>query len=159
MVLSEYWKTLEENFQKRLFPRFSKEWWNLQKKSSSLFQYCEKTIASTETNDTSAESSDIQLFAAGKFEGLALSGGHLAPFPQKHILLNFMATQRVFDFLSSMTSLGGYFKDTIFFRMSYESWIVGLSSEISFVSVQTLVPSKFWTQRFSGIDFYTLYKS
>ena len=40
------------------------------------------------------------------------------------------------------------------FRVSFQSWLLGLSSEVSFVSVQELV----WTQRFSGIDFYTLYK-
>jgi hypothetical protein len=33
------------------------------KKSSSLFQYSERTICITETNDTSKESSDTQLFA------------------------------------------------------------------------------------------------
>jgi hypothetical protein len=31
------------------------------KKSSSLFQFSEKTIATTETNDTSAESPGFQL--------------------------------------------------------------------------------------------------
>jgi hypothetical protein len=40
---------------------------------SSLFQYSERIIASTETNDTSKESSDTQLFAVRKFEGVALS--------------------------------------------------------------------------------------
>ena len=80
-----------------------------------------------------------------------------ALLPPKHILLNFMAAQRVFDFLPPMNSLGGYFKDTITFKVSFQSWIPGLSFELSFVSVQALVPSKFWTQRFSGINFYTLY--
>ena len=45
------------------------------KKNSSPFQYYERTIASTELNNTSKESSDIQLFAAGKIKGVALSGG------------------------------------------------------------------------------------
>ena len=43
--------------------------------SSSFFQYSERTIASTETNDTSKERSDTQLFGAGKFKGVALSRG------------------------------------------------------------------------------------
>ena len=42
--------------------------------SSSFFQYSDKTVASTETNNTPTESSDTQLFGAGKFEGLALFG-------------------------------------------------------------------------------------
>ena len=42
-------------------------------------------IASTETNDTSKESSDTQLFAGGKFEGVALSRGLHAHLPQKDI--------------------------------------------------------------------------
>jgi hypothetical protein len=53
--------------------------------SSSIFHNSERTIASTETNDTSKESSDTQLFAARKFEGVALSGGLHAHLPQKDI--------------------------------------------------------------------------
>ena len=77
--------------------------------SSSLFQYSDRTVASTETNDTLTERSDTELFGAGKSKGVALSGGHHAPLPQKHILLNFMAARRVFDFLPSMRSLGHHF--------------------------------------------------
>ena len=65
MVLSKYLKRLEIFFSK---------WYNfhnllkvrsLQKNiSSSFFQYSDRTIASTETNDTSAESSWSQLFGA-----------------------------------------------------------------------------------------------
>ena len=71
MVLSEYWKRLEENFRNKItyFHNFSK-WWNLQKKSSE-------------------KSSDIQLFAAGKFKGMALSGGHHAPLPPKAYFVEF----------------------------------------------------------------------
>ena len=93
-------------FEIGLFPRFPK---NLQKKILYSFQYSERTIASTETNNTPEQSSDIQFFAAGKFKGVALSGGHHTPLPQKHILLNFMAARRVFDFLPSMRSLGHHF--------------------------------------------------
>ena len=58
---------------------------SFQKKISSLFQYSERTIASTETNDTSTESSDTQLFGAGKSKGVALSGELHAHLPQKDI--------------------------------------------------------------------------
>ena len=43
------------------------------------------SVASTETNDTSTKRSDIQLFGAGKFEGVALSGGLHAHLPSKDI--------------------------------------------------------------------------
>jgi hypothetical protein len=56
---------------------------SFRKKISDLFQYSERTIASTETNDISAESSDTQLFAAGKSKGVALSGGLHAHLPHK----------------------------------------------------------------------------
>ena len=56
---------------------------SFRKKISSLFQYSERTIASPETNNTSKERSDTQLFGAGKFEGGALSGGLHAHLPQK----------------------------------------------------------------------------
>ena len=82
-VLSEYWKRLEENFRKNIISTIFKKWWNLKKVSSSLFQYSERTISSTETNDTSAKSSWSQLFKDRKFEGFALSGGRHALSPQK----------------------------------------------------------------------------
>jgi hypothetical protein len=54
-------------------------------KISSLFQISERTIASTETNNTSTESSDTQLFGAGKSKGVALLRGLHAHLPQKDI--------------------------------------------------------------------------
>ena len=48
---------------------------SFQKKISSLFQYSDKTVSSTETDDTSTESSDTKLFGEGKSEGVALSRG------------------------------------------------------------------------------------
>ena len=56
---------------------------SFKKKISSLFQYSDRTVASTETNDTSAESSDTKLFANEKSEGVALSGGLHAHLLQK----------------------------------------------------------------------------
>ena len=58
---------------------------SFQKKIISLFQYSERTIASPETNDTSTERSNTQLFEAGKSKGVALSGGLHAYLPQKDI--------------------------------------------------------------------------
>ena len=55
------------------------------KKFSSIFQFFGRTIASTETNDTSTERSDIQFFEVGKSEGVALSGGLHAYLLQKDI--------------------------------------------------------------------------
>ena len=53
------------------------------KKISSLFQYFKRTIASTETNNISTESSDTQLLGDGKSEGLASSRGLYDHFLQK----------------------------------------------------------------------------
>ena len=53
--------------------------------SSSFFEYSDRTVACTETNDTSTESSDTKLFADGKFEGVALSGGLHAHLLRKDI--------------------------------------------------------------------------
>ena len=55
------------------------------KKFSSIFQFFGRTVASTETNDTSTERSDIQFFEVGKSEGVALSGGLHAYLLQKDI--------------------------------------------------------------------------
>ena len=54
-------------------------------KSQGLFQYFERTIASTETNDTSTERFDSHVFGAGNPKGLALSGEFHAHLPQKDI--------------------------------------------------------------------------
>ena len=50
-----------------------------------LFQYSERTIASTETSDTSTERSDTQLFGSGKSKGVAISGRLYTHLPQKDI--------------------------------------------------------------------------
>ena len=52
--------------------------------SSSFFRYSERTIASTEINDTPKEG-DTQLFGVGKFEGLAISGWLHAYLSKKDI--------------------------------------------------------------------------
>ena len=57
--------------------------YHFEKKFSSLFQYSERTIASTETYNTSTERSDIQLHGAGKSEGVALLGELHTYLPQK----------------------------------------------------------------------------
>ena len=52
------------------------------------------TEQSTGTNNTSTESSDTQLFGAGKFKGLALSGGIHSHLPQKDIV---RTQKKIFD--------------------------------------------------------------
>ena len=68
-----------------LFSQFSQN--DIIKKniSFSFFQYSDRTVASAETNDTSTERSDTQLFGAGKFEGVALSKVLHAHLPPKDI--------------------------------------------------------------------------
>ena len=41
--------------------------------------------------------------------------------------------------------------------LEFNCWFTYLKIEVLFVSVQALVPSKFWTKRFSRFDFCTLY--
>jgi hypothetical protein len=43
--------------------------------SSRFFQYSDRTVASTETNDTSTKRSDTQLFGGGKSGGVAYQEG------------------------------------------------------------------------------------
>ena len=54
------------------------------KKISSLFQYSERTVASTETNNTSAERL-ISVIWSHKDKGVAWSGGCHTHLPQKDI--------------------------------------------------------------------------
>ena len=85
MVLSEYWKRLEENFRNKIISTISLNDEIYKKDSSSLFQCSERTIASTETNNNSEESYKIHLFVVGKFEVVTLSGGHHTPLAPKSI--------------------------------------------------------------------------
>ena len=64
-VLSEYWKRLENFFQNdTIFTISSKKYHFKKIFLLAFFQYSDRTVASTETNDTSAESSWSQLFGA-----------------------------------------------------------------------------------------------
>ena len=65
--------------------------------SSSFFEYSDRTVACTETNDTSTESSDTKLFAVGKSKGVALSGGLHAHLPQKDIEKKVNLTEQIQD--------------------------------------------------------------
>ena len=59
------------------------------KKSSSLFQFSERTIASTETNDTSAESPGSQLSFATLKVGVAVPWSCHALSPRKAYFVEF----------------------------------------------------------------------
>ena len=114
MVLSEYWKRLENFFRNDIIFIISSKWYHFQKIFPPAFfniltepllvtissnwyhfqnifppaffnNYSDRTIASTETNDTSTERSDTLLFEAGMFKGMALSGRIHAHLPQKDI--------------------------------------------------------------------------
>ena len=76
---------------------------------------------------------------------------------EKHILLNFTGARRIFDFLTSMTSLEVNFKDTSTFRVLFESWSQGLFADVSFVSIVAIVYSEYWKALDSGNDFRTVY--
>ena len=52
---------------------------------SGFFQNSDKIVASIETNDTSTERSDTQLFGVGKSKGVAFSGGLTFYLPQRNI--------------------------------------------------------------------------
>ena len=87
--------------------------------SSSVFQYSERTIATTETNDTSEESSKTQLFRVRKFEGMALLENRKSTCRKKHILFNLREVLSFFNFMPSMTCLEAYVEATITFRVSF----------------------------------------
>ena len=89
MVFLENWKRLEDFFFE--ISSFLGNRGNdiFQKFSSSLFQYSERTIASTETNYTSAESPGFQLLFDTLKVGVALSGGRHALSPQKAYFVEF----------------------------------------------------------------------
>ena len=62
---------------------------NMKNIYSSLFQYSERTMNSTETNDTSAESPLFQLFFETLKVGVALPGGRHALRPRKAYFVEF----------------------------------------------------------------------
>ena len=56
-----------------------------EKRFPPAFSYSERTIASTETSDTSTERSDTKLFGSEKSKGEAISGRLYTRLPQKDI--------------------------------------------------------------------------
>ena len=107
MVLSEYWKRLEGNFWNGIIYKISQNNENYKNLfPPAFFNILKGIIASTETNNTSEQSSDTQLFGAGKFEGVACLGGRQASFQQKGYSIDFFTwAWRVFYLMPSMTSL------------------------------------------------------
>ena len=76
-------------FEKRLFPRYLKMTKIIKNISSSGFPFSERTITSTETNDTSAKSPWFQLSFGTLKVGVALSGGRHALSPWKVYFVEF----------------------------------------------------------------------
>ena len=92
MVPSEYWKRLEENFRDKIISSNSQNDENYKNIFPPVFFNIlkEPLVCSTETNDTSNESSDTQLFGAGKFEGVAKSRGSHASLLKKAYFFDFL---------------------------------------------------------------------
>ena len=157
MVLSEYWKRLEENFRKKIISAISQ---NDKIKKKDLLQRFSTFLK---------EPLLVQKQTIHQQKALDFSF-HLAPWKwawhyqeaatpsrrEKHILLNFTAARRVFDFFTSMTSLEVNCKDTSTFRVSFESWNQGLFAGVSFVSVLAMVLSEYWKPLGSGNDCRTV---
>ena len=80
---------MRQIFEKDYFRDFLKMMKFKEKKTSSLFQFSEGTITSTETNDTSAESPGSQLFFEILKVGVASSGRRHARSPRKVSFVEF----------------------------------------------------------------------
>ena len=145
-VLSEYWKRLEENFQNVIISAMTK----FTKKSSSLFQYSKRTIASTETNNSSKERPDTQHFGTRNFKGVALSGGC-------HVYL----LQKAYYFVAFLHGRGVFWLFTISRRLlldynHFQGVILKLSIRAFFWSISCFSTS-IGSFQISGFAFYTLY--
>ena len=102
-------------FEKRLFPRYLKMTKIIKNISSSGFPFSERTITSTETNDTSAKSPWFKLsFGTLKVGGASSEGRH-AHSPRKGYCWILWPRG---GFLTSITFLAVNFKDTSFFKLS-----------------------------------------
>ena len=151
MVLSEYWKPLEENFRKRLFPRFLK--------NDEIY----KNIFSPAFSNILKEPILVQKQTLHQQKALDLSfnlapwkwawhhqEGVTPPRRKKH-----RSARRVFDFFPSMRALQPHDDATPTFRVPKKSWNQGLSGNVSFVNVLTMVLSEYG-KRLEEIYLYNL---
>ena len=121
MVLSEYWKTLEENFRKSLFPRFPKKLWNLKKKNSlAFFNIVKEPLLVQKQTTPQQKALDLSFNLTPWKWAWHYQEGATPSRREKHILLNFMGAEGfwllVFDeifrtpFLSCSSFQGVKFK-------------------------------------------------
>ena len=90
MVLSEYWKTLEENFRKSLFPRFPKKFWNLQKKNPlAFFNIVKEPLLVQKQTTPQQKALDLSFNLASWKWAWHYQEGATPPRRKKHILLIF----------------------------------------------------------------------
>jgi hypothetical protein len=94
------WKKI---FEIRLFPQFLKMMKFTKKNPLAFFNILKEPLLVQKQTIPQKKVLVLSFFVAGKFKSVALSGGHHAPLPQKHILLNFMGRG---GFTSIMGTLG-----------------------------------------------------
>ena len=104
MVLSEYWKRLEENFRKRLFPRFPKNDENYKKKTLALFNILKEPSLVQKQTIHQRKALDLSFNLTPQKGAWHYQEGGTPTRRKKHILLNFMGVEGfwllVFDEIS-----------------------------------------------------------
>ena len=93
MVLSEYWKKLEENFRKRWFPRFPKNDENLKKNPLALFNILKEPLLVQKQTIHQLKALDLSFNLTSQKWAWHYQEGATPTGREKHILLNFMGSE------------------------------------------------------------------
>ena len=93
MVLSEYWKRLEENFRKKLFLRFPKNDENYKKKPLALFNILKEPLLVQKQTIHQRKALDLSFNLKPQKWAWHYQEGATPTRREKHILLNFMGAE------------------------------------------------------------------
>ena len=133
MVSSENWKRLDENFRKRLFPRFSN------KKSLPVFNILKEPLLVQKQTIHQQKALDFSFNLTPWKWAWHDQEGTTPPCREKH-----RWARRAFDFFYGRRAWQPHDNATPTFRVPNISWDQGLSAEVSFVSVLSMALSEYW---------------
>ena len=144
MVLSEYWKRLEENFRKRLFPRFPKNDENYKKKPLALFNILKEPLLVQKQTIHQQKALDLSFQLAPWKWAWHYQEGAMFSCREKHFLLIFYGRVEVFRLFGFNDIATPSWWCHALVLQAPNSWDQELFADVTLVSVLAMVLSEYW---------------
>ena len=153
MVLSEYWKRLEEIFRNKIISAISLKWLDLQKEiSSSFFNILKEPLLVQKQKIPQKKALIFSFLQLESLKAWHYQEGTTPPCLKMHILLNFMAAQRVFWLLAfyeiSRTPLLSYIHfQGVKLKLNLKAFFWGIVSFSTSIASFKILNSKIFRNR------------